>query len=172
MVEWWLLSPNPVSIVMYSAWAVWGMRKFKHLYYKRLPWFYQWFDALMCAGWVVIFGDTMWLIATFIRWVPVYPQWTMQVVYSLLRNFTVFALLYMFTKDNLPLLKWGKEVWVMWGVNAYFLLIWFGTAEVLYETHWVHAYLNGANWFYGWFMAFVMGRIITTIIYMRQWFNV
>jgi hypothetical protein len=131
----------------------------------------RWVDALLCAGYVVLFGDIMWLIATGLKWCPVYPQWTMQVVYSLARNIVAVILINSINPElqRMNIMKWGKEVWILWLVNAYFLLIWFGTADILYETHWVHAYLNGANWTYAWFMSFVVGRIITTLVYVRQW---
>ena len=169
MPSWYTISPSPFSIAMYTLWAWWASKKIAPNGMRRMS---AWVDCVWIAGVVVLVGDIQWIIACWIRWVPTYPGDMMLLVYSLVRNFSLLAMSLMMSWNmwKNKMVHWGPAICWLWGLNILYLTLWFGLAPGLEWTHWVYALENGYScWPYACFMAFIVGRIITTLIYWRTW---
>jgi len=171
-MAWYTISPTPWSIAMYAIWAWWGSRRLPRDAYIRFHRLAAWVDALWIAGVVVLVGDILWVMAVWIRWGFVYPNEIMLLIYSLIRNTAGLILCLLMSRGwwNSGRVRWNMDVFCLWLVDLLYLIMWFGLAPGLEWTHWVYALENGyATWPYVGFIAFIIGRIITTTIYMRTW---
>lgn len=172
MTAWYTISPSPWSITMYALWAWWASKKIPKDKYVRFHRLAAWVDAVWVAGVVVLVGDILLIMAVWIRWHSIYPNELGLIINSLLRNISILTICLIMSWDmwKLKWARWGSTVYLLWGVNILFLLLWFGLAPGLEWTQWVYALEHGfASWPYAWFVSFVIGRIITTMIYVRTW---
>ena len=172
MGAWYTISPAPWSILMYSIWAWWASGKItdsETSFRRRMG---AWVDCVWVAGIVVLIGDILWVGAVWIRWGPIYPEEIPLLVYSQIRNVALLGVSLIMSWEmwkNLWI-SWGKDVALLWGLDIIYLTFWFGTAPSLEYTHWVYALENGYSaWLYAWGMGYIVGRMITTLIYWRTW---
>lgn len=171
-MAWYTISPSPWSIILYALWAWWGSRRLPRDAYIRFQRLAAWVDALWIAGVVFLVGDVFWIIAVWVRWGSTYPSQIILLVYSLIRNMSGLALCLLLSQNwwKSKRVRWNAEVYCLWLLNLLYLVIWFGLAPGLEWTHWVYAIENGySSWPYVCFIAFVVGRIITTTIFWRTW---
>ena len=169
---WYTISPTPWSIILYAIWAWWASKKIPPDLYVRFRMLAAWVDAVWVAGVVVIVGDILWVLAVWARWHSVYPGELGLITNSLLRNISILVICIIMSRKfwRTRLVHWGPEVYALWGVNLIYLALWFGLAPGLEWTHWVYALENGySTWPYVWGIGYIIGRIITTLIYWRTW---
>lgn len=172
MAAWYTIAPSPWSIAMYALWAWWGSRRLPRNAYLRFHRIAAWVDALWIAGIVILVGDILWVMAVWIRWGFAYPSEITLLIYSLIRNTAGLILCLLMSKNwwSSGKISWNKDVYWLWLIDLLYLAIWFGFAPSLEWTHWVFALENGYGiWPFVWLISFVVGRIITTTIYMRTW---
>jgi len=172
MVAWYTISPTPWSVILYALWAYWGSKKLPRDGYVRYHRLAAWADALWIAGVVFLVGDILWVLAVWIRWGPIYPGELGLMTNSLIRDFSglIICLIMSWEWWKNRYVKWGPNVFLLWGVNLLYLLLWFGLAPGLEWTHWVYALEKGYScWPYVWVIGYIIGRIITTLIYWRTW---
>lgn len=171
-MAWYTIAPSPWSVIMYAAWAWWASKKIPKDRYIRIHRLASWVDAIWVAGVVVLVGDILWVMAVWIRWLPTHPNELMLLVNAQIRNISILAISLIMSWNlwKTKTVQWGPAVYNLWGINILYLLLWFGLAPGMEWTHWVYALENGySSWPYVWFIAFIVGRIITTMIYMRTW---
>jgi len=171
MGAWYTISPTPWSIILYVIWAWWASKKIapEENLRKRLA---AWVDCVWIAGVVVLVGDILWVSAVWIRWVSLYPDEMMLLVYSQIRNLCLLSISIVMSWHlwKAKIVQWGSTVGKLWGLNLLYLLLWFGLAPGLEWTHWVYALENGYScWPYVWGIGYIIGRIITTLIFWRTW---
>ncbi|GAH18139.1 unnamed protein product [marine sediment metagenome] len=169
---WYTISPAPWSIMLYAIWAWWASKKIPKDKYIRLHRLAAWADAIWVAGVIVLVGDIQWVIAVWLRWISTYPDELNLLVNCMIRNISILAISLIMSWNlwKSKLVQWGPAVNLIWGVNLLYLLLWFGLAPGLEWTHWVYALENGYSiWPFTWFISFIVGRIITTIIFWRTW---
>lgn len=172
MPAWYTVSPTPWSIILYAIWAWWASKKIvphDTTFRRRMA---AWVDCVWVAGVVIIVGDILWVSAVWIRWIPTYPEDMILLVFSQLRNISLLSISLIMSlslwKDKT--IHWGPAVYWLWGVNLLYLILWFGLAPGLEWTHWVYALENGYScWPAVWGIGYIIGRIITTLIYWRTW---
>ena len=172
MAEWYTISPAPWSVIMYALWALWGSKRLPKDAYTRFHRLAAWVDALWVAGVVVLVGDILWVAAVWIRWGAIYHEQIMLLVYSQIRNVAGLILCFMMSQGlwRSKRLRWGKDVYLLWGLDLIYLALWFGLAPGLEWTHWVYALENGfKSWPWVWVIGYIIGRIITTGIYVKTW---
>jgi len=172
MTAWYTISPSPWSIILYAIWAFYGSKKIPKDAYMRLHGLAAWVDAIWVAGVVVLVGDILWVMATWVRWHSVYTGELGLIANSLLRDISILTICLIMSWNmwKTKMVHWGPAVYLLWGVNLLFLLLWFGLAPSLEWTHWVYALENGyAYWPHVWGINFIIGRIITTTIFWRTW---
>jgi len=172
MAAWYTISPTPWSIVLYAIWAWWASKKIPPDLYVHLHRLAAWVDAIFVAGVVVLVGDILWVSAVWIRWIPNYPGEMMLLVNSQIRNISLLAISLIMSRDfwRTKMIHWGPAVYWLWGLDLLYLTLWFGLAPGLEWTHWVYALENGyACWPAVWGIGYIIGRIITTMIYWRTW---
>ena len=172
MAAWYTISPTPWSVVLYAIWAWWGSKKLPRDAYCRLHRLAAWVDALWIAGIVVLVGDILWVIAVWIRWIPIYPNERILLMYSLIRNLSGLVLCLLMSRNwwKSKRIRWGSTIYFLWGINLLYLIVWFGFAPGLEWTHWVYALENGYRiWPHVWVIGYIIGRTITTAIYVRTY---
>lgn len=170
MPAWYTISPTSWSLLLYAIWAWWASSKLPQDVYVRIPRLAAWVDAAFIAGVVVLVGDILWVIAVWARWGSAYPGEIGLIANSLLRNFSILIICLIMSKDwwKSGVIRWGSDVYLLWGVDLLYLTLWFGLAPGLEWTHWVYALENGyASWPYVWVIGYIIGRAITTLIYWR-----
>lgn len=172
MSAWYTISPTPWSILLYAIWAFWASKKIApqgRTFRQRLA---AWVDAVFVAGVVVLVGDILWVSAVWIRWISTHPGEMMLLISSQIRNVSLLAISLIMSRDlwKAKIIQWGPAVYWLWGVNLLYLILWFGLAPGLEWTHWVYALENGySSWPYVWGIGYIIGRIITTLIFWRTW---
>lgn len=172
MGAWYTVSPAPWSILLYAIWAWWASKKIPKDRYIRIHRLAAWVDAIWVAGVIVLVGDILWVLAVWIRWISTYPNELTLLVNCMIRNTSILtiSLIMSWNLWKSKLVQWGPAVYLLWGVNLLYLLLWFGLAPSLEWTHWVYALENGYNcWPYVWGIGYIIGRIITTTIFWRTW---
>jgi len=172
MGAWYTISPTPWSIILYAIWAWWASKKIPPDLYIRFNRLAAWVDAVFVAGVVVLVGDILWVSAVWIKWISLYPDETMLLVYSQVRNVSLLTISLIMSRNfwRTKMIHWGPAVYSLWGLTILYLILWFGLAPGLEWTHWVYALENGYScWPYVWGIGYIIGRAITTLIYWRTW---
>lgn len=173
-MAWYTISPTPWSIIMYALWAWWGSKRLPRDNYIRFHRLAAWVDALWIAGVVVLVGDILWVLAVWIRWTAVYPTDKTLLINSLVRDISGLVICLLMSKEwwSSARLSWNTNVFCLWLIDILYLVLWFGMAPSLEWTHWVYALENGfTTWPFVWIISFIIGRAITTTIYIKTWSN-
>ena len=172
MGAWYTISPSPWSILLYAIWAYWGSKKLPRDTYVHIHRLAAWVDAVWIAGVVVLVGDILWVTAIWIRWHSFFPHEIGLIANTQIRNLSMLtiSLIMSWKWWKFKIVHWGKDVYLLWGINLLYFALWIGLAPGIEWTHWVYALENGyPYWPIPWFITFIIGRAITTLIYWRTW---
>lgn len=174
-VPWFALSPSPFTIAFYLILTVYGMKQLlKRVEYKRLSHLLAFTDAIFILGLIVLTTDTLWIIASGLRFGWLYPDSVLQLVFSIGRNIAGITLCYFLVGNYFKkeILQFSEATWTMLFVNAFFMLGWFLIAQNPSFTDWTFAirYDYPLSQVIGSFLvSHVIGKTLVAITYLSMW---
>lgn len=163
-LPWFMFSPSPVSLIQYAVltWIFWGyfLRAAAYRNHSRIL---AAIDSFFLVAFFVVLTDSFWCVFCILKWLPLYPQDTLQIFSSLGRDLLAAALFWIFLIDHKR-----AGVFTFDGSVKFWLLIsfisqgaWFFLAPSIIYTDYTQAWIQGSS------LEFVLAAWIFSHFIMR-----
>jgi hypothetical protein len=138
-VPFWALSPSPFSLFFYCLLIVVAYRKLKpYVRAKRWRVLVGLTDCLFVVGFAVLLCDTLWILASGLRFGVAFPESVLQLVFCFFRDVAALIfcslLIYSYFQRKILKVDWRVCAWVI--VDVLFLAVWFLSASSPAYTDW------------------------------------
>ena len=141
-LPWFIFSPSPVSLIQYAilSWFV-ARQLLKKINYRRPRKLFSLIDGFFAVAFFVVLGDAFWAGFCALRWVPMFPQATFQIIFSFWRD--IVACLLFFLLMPIKALNFSLKVKV--GILIMFVSqgLWFMLAPSPAFTDYAFAWRHG-----------------------------
>lgn len=172
---WFMLSPSILSLASYWILAIWGIPHLSRAYpYSRRPRFSALIDLLFLVGLFVFLSDLFWCVAVLARWVPCFPEETLNVLMYIGRDAAGVAFCFLLTKH---LFDFGIVYFKSWfflalALDVGFKLLWFFLAPSPAWTDYTFAWKNDFSMdivMGSFVISHFLGRITFALTYLGVW---
>lgn len=170
-VPFWALSPSPFSLFFYCLLIFVAYRKLKpYIVAKRWRRLVGLTDSLFIVGFVVVLCDTLWILASGLRFGSSFPESVLQLVFCFFRDVAalIFCSLFIYHYFKRGMLGFSESFWCWILVNVVFLAVWFHSAPNPAYTDWTFAIRHGYSLkviAQSFISSHIIGRIITFLIF-------
>jgi len=131
-------------------------------------------DAFLIVGFVVLFTDTLWILASGFRFGWDYPDSVLQLVFAGGRNVAGLVLCYMLIGSYFKqgIIKFSRWTWNFLLINSLFLVFWFWSSPSPAFTDWTFAMRHNYSVsvvLLSLFVSHVIGKILVAVIFLTLW---
>lgn len=173
-VPWFALSPSPFSIAFYLILIVYTYRKiacYGHSVNIRDKIVF-WTDAFFIVGFFIVFLDSFWILASWIRFGAAYPESAFQLAASFGRNMAAIILCYLIAGVHLQRINPSRLTFTFFYLDVFFLAAWFYVAPNPSLTDWTFAIRHGypaSRILTAFLISHIIGKIIAAGFYLSLW---
>lgn len=169
-VPWYMLSPSPYSLAVWSFLAFFQAKKFKPSTVKE--WLYSFSLCAFSLGLIVLPFDCLWVIFQNLRFGYLYPDERFYTLFSsLLRNMLLLLLCIYETREVHEHLNLDALFNLFYFIPIF--AVWF-TAPDPSWTDWTYAWrfgYGGLRTFYAFLISHVLMKSIQALIFIKLWRN-
>lgn len=176
-LPWWAFSPSPFSFLFYFLLSTYAYVKLRRYTapntLRRKIGLYT--DTIFLVGTVVLFLDGWWIITCSLRFLPIFPGSTQQLLYSGLRDFVVVIFCLMFVGHYFWIegfVQIKRKTVILFLANLVFLVVWFWLSPSPAYTDWTYAIKNNypmQTVLTSFLTSHILGKSLVTFIFLSLW---
>lgn len=172
---WFYKSPGPLSLFFYGTIILSGAWVLtKRVTYTRWKWVNAFTESFFLNGFIFLSGDLLWISASILRFLPMYPESLNQAITLLARDLLGLLFCFLLIGQRLKdkIISFKQHTFLSYFVLTSFFVICFLVAKDPTFTDWTYAVRVGASTetiLVSLFVCYGIGKMLSVVLVYSWW---